>query len=129
MFVKQRSKRILATHYGRGRQHDFKILKQSRCALLLHPDTELLSDSGFQGAAELHPRSRTPRKRWRRRSLTLQQQDHNRQLAHERILAEHVIRKLKGFRVLKESYRHRRHRFALRLNLIAALYNYDLVGT
>lgn len=39
---------------------------------------------------------------------------------------EHVIRKLKVWRVLKETYRHRSRRFGLRLNLIAALYNYDL---
>lgn len=37
-----------------------------------------------------------------------------------------MIRKLKVFRVLKETYRHRRRRFGLRLNLIAALYNHDL---
>lgn len=102
------------------------MLKQSRCAVSLHPDTELLSDSGFQGIAKLHPNSRTPFKRWCGRSLTPQQKEHNRQLARERISAEHVIRKLKVFHVLKESYRHRRRRFALRLNLIAALYNHDL---
>jgi len=102
------------------------VLKQSRCAVSLHSDTELLSDSGFQGVAKLHPNSRTPCKRWRGRSPTPQQKAHNRQLARERIVAEHVIRKLKVFRVLKERYRHRRRRFALRLNLIAALYNHDL---
>jgi hypothetical protein len=37
-----------------------------------------------------------------------------------------VIRRLKVFRVLKETYRHRRRRFGLRLNLIAGLYNADL---
>ncbi|MEM7737896.1 MAG: IS5/IS1182 family transposase, partial [Deinococcota bacterium] len=37
-------------------------------------------------------------------------------------------RRLKVFRVLKETYRHRRRRFALRLTLIAALYNLDLVS-
>jgi hypothetical protein len=37
-----------------------------------------------------------------------------------------VIRRLKVFRVLKETYRHRRRRFGLRLNLLAALYNHDL---
>lgn len=124
--MKQGSKRILAVYYGKGRQHDFKVLKKSRCALSLHKDTELLADSGFQGVARFHPKSRTPCKRWRGHSLTPQQKDHNRQLARERISVEHVIRKLKVFRLLKETYRHRRRRFALRLNLIAALYNHDL---
>ena len=112
--------------YGKGRQHDFKVLKQSRCVHSLHQDIELLADSGYQGVAELHAESRTPYKRWRSRDLTQVQKAHNRALAKERILAEHVIRKLKVFRILKETYRHRRRRFALRLNLIAALYNHDL---
>lgn len=124
--VERASKRILSTAYGKGRQHDFKVLKHSRCAAVLYPDTELLSDSGFQGVAKLHPKSRTPHKRWRGKDLSLEQKAHNRALAKERILAEHVIRKLKVWRILKETYRHRRRRFGLRLNLIAALYNYDL---
>ncbi|MGY2895034.1 hypothetical protein ACVWZX_003060 [Deinococcus sp. UYEF24] len=36
---------------------------------------------------------------------------------------EHVICRLKILRILKETYRHRRRRFHLRVNLIAALYN------
>lgn len=106
--------------------HDFKVLERSRCAHLLREDTELLSDSGFQGVAKIHPKSRTPHKRWKGKVLTSAQQEHNRALAKARIPAEHVIRKLKVFRVLKETYRHRRRRFGLRLNLIAALYNHDL---
>ena len=93
---------------------------------MLAPNTELLSDSGFQGVAKLHPKSRTPHKRWKGNVLTPEQQLHNRILAKERILAEHVIRKLKVWRILKETYRHRRRRFGLWLNLIAALYNHDL---
>lgn len=116
----------MSTAYGKGRQHDFKVLKRSRCAHLLHKETELLSDSGFQGVAKLHAKSRTPHKRWKGKVLTPEQRTHNRSLAKERILAEHVIRKLKVFRILKETYRHRRRRFGLRLNLIAALYNHDL---
>ena len=112
--------------YGKGRQHDFNVLKQSRCVHSLHQDIGLLADSGYQGVAKLHAKSRTPHKRCRRQNLTRVQKAYNRALAKERILAEHVIRKLKVFRVLKETYRHRRRRFALRLNLIAALYNHDL---
>lgn len=112
--------------YGKGREHDFNVLKRSRCVHRLHKDIELLADSGYQGVAKLHAKSRTPHKHWRSKVLTEEQQTHNRALAKERILAEHVIRRLKVFRILKETYRHRRRRFALRLNLIAALYNRDL---
>ncbi len=42
---------------------------------------------------------------------------------HTRQGIEHVIRRVKIFRVLKGVYRHRRRRFALRVQLIAALCN------
>ena len=102
------------------------MLEQSRCAHSLHEDTGFLSDSGFQGVAKLHANSRTPHKRWRGRPLTKEQKAYNRALAKKRILAEHLIRRLKVFRILKETYRHRRRRFGLRLNLITAIYNHDL---
>ena len=50
----------------------------------------------------------------------------SRALASERVIAENVIRRRKVFRVLKETYRHRRKRFGLRVHLLAGLYNHDL---
>jgi hypothetical protein len=47
-------------------------------------------------------------------------------LARKRIVIEHIFRKLKVFRILSERYRNRRKRFALRFNLIAAIYNREL---
>ncbi|MDR1198857.1 MAG: IS5/IS1182 family transposase, partial [Prevotellaceae bacterium] len=37
-----------------------------------------------------------------------------------------IIRDVKIFRILAEKYRNRRKRFALRFNLIAALYNSNI---
>jgi len=48
-------------------------------------------------------------------------------LARQRIFVEHAIRKVKVFRILSERYRNRRKRFALRFNLIASLYNLELI--
>jgi hypothetical protein len=42
------------------------------------------------------------------------------------VLAEHVNRKLKIFRILAERYRNRRKPFGLRFNLIAAIVNFEL---
>jgi hypothetical protein len=55
------------TACGKGREHDFRLFKRS--AMRLHRDTELLADSGYQGVAKLHAKSRTPHKRWRGRAL------------------------------------------------------------
>ena len=92
--------------------------------------TELLADSGYQGLAKHHANCRTPFKRRRKSiALTPQQKAHNRALASERVLAENVIRRLKVFRVLKETYRHRRRRHGLRVHLLAGLYNHGMVIT
>ena len=101
------------------------MFKRSR--LRVRADTELLGDSGFQGLAKLHAKSRTPHKRWRKAiPLTPEQHAFNHTLASERVLVENVIRRLKVFRVLKETYRHRRRRHGLRVHLLAGLYNHDL---
>jgi hypothetical protein len=44
------------------------------------------------------------------------------------MVVEHVIRRLKVFRILAGPYRNRRKRLGLRVNLIAAIYNRDGVG-
>ena len=116
---------ILAAACGKGREHDFHLFKRSR--LRMPASTELLADSGYQGLAKLHARSRTPFKRWRKKTpLTPEQRTHNQVLAGERVLVENVIRRLKVCRVLKETYRHRRRRFGLRVHLLAGLYNHNL---
>jgi uncharacterized protein YifE (UPF0438 family) len=124
--IDRKSKRILAVVIGRGREHDFRVCKRSGQVKCLQAEIELLGDSGFQGVLKLHGLSRTPFKRSKRKPLTDEQKEFNRVLASERVVAEHVIRRLKVFRVLKEVYRHRRKRFGLRVHLLAGLYNADL---
>ncbi len=86
----------------------------------------MLADSGYQGLSKLHEKSRTPRKKPRKAELTDEQKQSNRELASRRVVVEHVIRRLKIFRIVAERYRNRRRRFTLRFNLIAGLYNYEL---
>ena len=51
----------------------------------------------------------------------------NREIGKRRIKVEHVIGNLKRFKILAERYRNRRKRMGLRFNLIAAIYNMELV--
>ena len=122
--IERKTLRIVCLATGKGRQHDFKVYKSSK--VKLHPQTEFLGDRGFQGIHHQHRNSHTPYRKSKRKPLTPQQLKVNQRLASERIPVEHVIRRLKVFRVLKETYRHRRKRFGLRLHLIAGLYNFDL---
>jgi IS5 family transposase len=122
--VNQQTHQIIATAFAQGTTHDFQLFKDSRSVLTKH--ISVLADAGYQGLATLHLNSHTPAKKSKLHPLTTEQKASNRALSHKRILAEHVIRSLKIFRILSERYRNRRKRFALRFNLIAALYNSEL---
>jgi hypothetical protein len=109
---------------GKGREHDFKLFKRSRIAIA--QEIECLADKGYQGLKKLHGNSQTPQKKPRGRELSPHEKQQNQALASRRVVCEHVIGKLKVFRILGEKYRNRRRRFGLRLHLLASLYNWDL---
>jgi hypothetical protein len=104
--------------------HDFRLFKQQRVPLL--PEQLCLGDKGYQGMAKLHSLSCTPTRKPRLVELPECERQHNRLLASIRITVEHSIRRLKIFRILAERYRNRRKRFGLRVNLIAAIVNFEL---
>jgi IS5 family transposase len=104
--------------------HDFRIWKKSQVGI--GRKIEILADKGYQGIKRLHENSRIPFKKTKVKSLSKEQRKFNRQLAKERIVVEHVHRRLKIFRIFSSRYRNRKKRFGLRLNLIAGIYNYEL---
>jgi hypothetical protein len=89
-------------------------------------NTRTVTDSGYQGLQKEHTNTAMPAKNTKLHPLTKEQKKANRTLSRERILVENVIGSLKRFRILAERYRNRRHRFGLRFNLIAAIYNMEL---
>jgi hypothetical protein len=122
--VAHQTREILCVAVGKGREHDFKLFKRSK--LTIKEEIECLADRGYQGIQKLHSNSQTPKKKPPRGELNKQEKRQNRVLASRRVVGEHVLGKLKVFRILGEKYRNRRKRFGLRLNLMASLYNLDL---
>jgi hypothetical protein len=118
------NRQVICTAHGRGPTHDFALYKRSKVEP--HESLELLADSGYQVLSKLHEKRRTPQKKLRKAKLADEQKQGNRELARRRVVAEHVIRSLKIFRILAERYRNQRMRFSLWFNLIAGLYNYEL---
>ena len=90
------------------------------------PKQLCLADRGYQGLVKLHSSSWTPTKKPPKTKLAHYERQHNRLLAQLPVVAEHVNRRLKIFRILAERYRNRRKRFGLRFNLIAAILNLEL---
>ena len=113
------TRQILCVATGRGTTHDLRLLRKSKTPI--HPDTELLADAGYQGIHHQYAFTRTPKKASKHNPLTDIQRADNRRLAQVRLPIEHVIRRLKVFRILKETYCYRRRRVHLRVNLIASL--------
>jgi transposase len=120
----QKTAAIVATAFSDGSKHDFQLFKDDGSHIAKH--VRILADAGYQGLADLHENCQTPFKKSKYHPLTKRQKQINKSLARKRILIEHIFRKLKVFRILCERYRNRRKRFALRFNLIAAIYNLEL---
>jgi IS5 family transposase len=125
--VSKKTKEIICVVVRKGKVHDFRIWKESK--IDLGEKTEILADKGYQGIKKIHENSRTPIKKTRKKPLSKEQKKFNKQLAKERIIVEHVHRRLKIFRILSSRYRNRRRRFGLRINLIAGIYNYELCSS
>lgn len=118
------TREILATSFGKGRTHDFKLFKQS--CTRVHPHTVVLADLGYLGLERLHAHSFLPTKATKHHPLNSEEKRANRTLARLRLHIERVIGRLKVFRILSERYRGRRKRFGLRFNLIAGIHNFEL---
>jgi len=89
----------------------------------------VLGDKGYQGIDKLHKLSQTPYKKKANQELNKAEKKANKELSRQRIVIEHINRKLKVFKILSERYRNRKKRFGLRFNLIAGFYNYELLLT
>jgi len=109
---------------GTGKQHDFKLFKESKIAFLAA--TKLTVDSGYQGVQKIHENTSLPIKKTKKKKLSKEDKKHNKKLAQERVLNENVLSILKRFKIIACRYRNRRKRFGLRFNLLAGIYNFEL---
>lgn len=117
---------IFCLDFCEGRNHDFDLFKKSR--LPIKKESKLLADTGYLGVKKIHTKSEHPLKSSKHHPLTKADKQYNRALSKERIAVENVIANLKRFRILAGPYRNRRSRFTLRMNLIAGIYNYELLN-
>ena len=67
MVVNQSTGEIICTAHGKGREHDFRIFKNSK--VQLRAEIKILGDKGYQGIQKLHPNSQTPKKKTRGKDL------------------------------------------------------------
>lgn len=119
-----KTKQIICTDYSNGKNHDFRLFKESKVHFC---DTiTALTDTGYLGLQKIHNNTLMPKKKSKRHPLAVEDKRQNRELSSKRILNEHVIGKVKRFKIVADKYRNRRKRFGLRFNLISGIYNYEL---
>ena len=122
--VNKAAKQVLCLAFSNGRTHDYKLFKNSLTKM--HSGITMELDSGYSGVTTIHKNSKLPKKKSKMNPLTKSDKLENKELSVSRVVVENVIGRLKTFRILAERYRNRRKRFALRWNLIAAIYNFEL---
>lgn len=113
--------KILSVDCARGKQHDFSMFKESD--VIIHSDTELLADSGYQGVNKYHENSVIPIRKKKGKLLTAEAKAHNKALSKRRILIENINRLCKIFRAVKDVYRGKHKNYGLTWRLVAALVN------
>lgn len=86
----------------RGPKADVKIYEEVPLPEPL-ATTPRLGDKGY--ASPNHPELTTPHKKPRGGELTETQRAENKVIARQRIVVEHAIRRVKGFRIMREDYR------------------------
>ena len=102
------------------------LIKAKESKILVQASTKIQGDTGYQGIQKIRMNSDIPYRRKRNAELSKDNKKYNHLLSSKRIFVEHVIGRLKRFKVISERYRNRRHRFGLRFNLIAGVYNFEL---
>lgn len=127
MIICEESEEIIATFFGKGKTHDYKLYQKSK--VKLSKEIEMKADSGYQGMQNDHAKVLIPKKKSKLQKLTKEEKRANRELSRKRVKVENVIRRLKIFRILGERYRHRRKRLGLRFNLLSGIYNYERRAT
>ena len=80
---------------------------------------------GYLGIEKFHANSLIPIKESKNHKLTEQEKAYNKKLAQKRVVVEHIIAKIKTFKITAYPYRNRRRRHLLRMSLICGIINFE----
>jgi len=96
----------------------------------VNPDVLVLGDSGYRGIQKVHVNTLLPIRHKEDISKLSEEQKAarkatNRKISSVRMKIEHVIGRVKNFKIVAEKYRNRRKRLLLRFNLICGIVNFQ----
>lgn len=116
--------RIVSLDIAVNYYHDMKLFKMS--LRNIGQAGKILAGSGYQGLMKMYSQAQTPRKSSKLKPLTLEDKFYNHVLSKERIKVENIFAKVKTFKLFSTTYRNRRKRFRLIMNLISIIINREL---
>lgn len=114
-----------------GSVSDSTVLAGSGIMYSIPEDVQVNLDRGYEGAEDRYPNNKVykPKRAQRNHPLTLFEKLYNHLINKTRILVEHVIGRLKKFRILSELYRNRRSAHASYLLVVAGLINFKALNS
>jgi hypothetical protein len=118
---------IICTELYNGKAHDGAIFRRTT---RVNPEILILADSGYRGMHRYHAKVMIPiRHKSDIEKLSedqkLKRKANNKAIASQRMKIEHVIGRVKRFRIVAEKYRNRLRRLLLRFNLICGIVNFE----
>jgi hypothetical protein len=114
-----------------GSVSDSTVLAGSGIMHSIPEDVQVNLDRGYEGAEDRYPNNKVykPKRAQRNHPLTLFEKLYNHLINKTRILVEHVIGRLKKFRIVSELYRNRRSAHADYLVAVAGLINFRALNS
>ena len=120
----KRTEQILQINVFNGKAHDGSIYKKT---VRVNEKILVLADSGYRGIQKVHKNTKFPyRHAEDARHLTDEERKrYNNAISSRRMKIEHIIGKIKIFKIVCEKYRNHLRRFLLRIHLICGIVNYQ----
>lgn len=114
-----------------GSVSDSTVLAGSGIMHSIPEDVQVNLDRGYEGAEDRYPNNKVykPKRAQRNHPLTLFERLYNHLINKTRILVEHVIGRLKKFRIVSELYRNRRSAHVDYLVAVAGLINFRALNS
>ena len=113
---------ILDVYSAVGKTNDFTMFKDSMVGVLPE-NIFILVDKGYAGILDYFGNALIPHKATKNNPLTHEQYSFNKMIGKLSVKIEHIIRRLKIFRICKETYRGTRESGLRRVKLISVLCN------
>jgi len=127
--IDRKTESIICTELFNGKAHDGTIFKKTTP---VNPNILVLGDSGYRGIQKVHANTQLPIRHKEdiaklNEELNDVRKAANKAISSKRMKIEHIIGRIKRFKIVADRYRNRRKRFHLRFNLICGICNFELL--